>query len=158
MMTDLTDQVVDLVFKTKVGLTKENPCLIWKKVACVCVERKHVNLHSSHCLPLNPTAQSQMKEPPPFTHVPPFWQGRLRQSWGNSKRQQLPLTSTVQNDYGSQVSDTLLHIIYSWCHVPSNSNTTSPLFTHLFSWILHLSVKVILTEDNISITALGKHV
>lgn len=71
---------------------------------CVCVERKHINLHSSHCLPLNPAAQSQTKESPPLAHVPPFWQGRLRQSWGDSERQQLPSTSSVQTESGSQVS------------------------------------------------------
>lgn len=79
----------------------------WQTIAaCVWSGR---NLHSSHCLPLNPVAQSQMKESPALTHVAPFWQGRRRQSWGSSKRQQLPSTSTVQRSQQLRLQPTIPH-------------------------------------------------
>lgn len=51
----------------------------------VCVQRWSQNLQSSHCLPLNPSAQLQMKDSPALTHVPPFWQDTLRQSCSDSE-------------------------------------------------------------------------
>lgn len=79
-----------------------------------------------------------MTPSPPFTHVPPFWQARLRQSCGSSKTQQLPSASTAQT--GSQVSGPRLHIIYSWYHVL----TDLPLlqrsnFLHLPGFVFKLS-------------------